>query len=137
MTKRQLLISGPLAAAGLAVLISVGFGATSREEYSQARNDQPPALSLAAERTSAMPGAYTRYCLACHGPDGKGTEVKKAMPNLPDFTSRKWQDGVSNVQIKVSILEGKGTFMLPFRDKVTDDENAELTSYIRDFAPEH
>jgi len=42
---------------------------------------------------------------------------------------------VSNVQIKVSILEGKGTFMLPFRDKVSDNETKELTALVREFAP--
>lgn len=135
MSKLRLLISGPLVVAGLAFLISMGFGATPREENSRARPDQAPALSLAAERTAAVKEVYTKYCLACHGHDGKGTEVKKAMPNLPDFTSRKWQDEVSNVQIKVTILEGKGTLMPPFRDKVTDDENAGLTAYIRDIAP--
>ena len=87
------------------------------------------------EKTSHVPQAYAKNCLACHGVDGRGTEMRKAMPTIPDFTNRKWQDGVSNIQIKISILEGKGTLMPPFRDKVSDDENKELTDYVREFAP--
>jgi mono/diheme cytochrome c family protein len=137
MSKHHLLISGSLAAAALAFLISVGACASSREESPRARNDQtqPPAVLMADDRTTAVKDVYAKYCLACHGHDGKGTDMKKAMPNLPDFTSRKWQDEVSNVQIKVSILDGKGTLMPPFRDKLSDDDNSGLTAYIRDFAP--
>jgi cytochrome c oxidase cbb3-type subunit 3 len=88
-----------------------------------------------AEKTSAGTAVYTKYCAACHGADGKGTTMKTAMPSIPDFTNRKWQDGLSNVQLKISILEGKGTLMPPFRDKVSEEENKELAAHVREFAP--
>jgi hypothetical protein len=39
------------------------------------------------------------------------------------------------VQIKISILEGKGTLMPPFRDKISDEEDKDLTDFVRAFAP--
>ena len=30
---------------------------------------------------------YREYCVNCHGKDGKGLELKPAMPKIPDFTS--------------------------------------------------
>jgi mono/diheme cytochrome c family protein len=137
MARHRFLIIVGLAAAAGAFLIAAGFGVTANgNDYeSGRRNSRAIALAAPAEKSSEVRKVYTTYCQACHGADGKGTEVKAAMPTLRDFTSRKWQDGVSDVQIKVSILEGKGTFMLPFRDKISDDEIKELTAFIREFAP--
>jgi mono/diheme cytochrome c family protein len=116
MVWQRFLTLGLVAAAAVALVLGNGF-------------------SAAPEKTSHVTQVYSKNCLACHGADGKGTEMRKAMPTIPDFTNRKWQDGVSNIQIKISILEGKGALMPPFRDKVNDDENKELTGFVREFAP--
>ena len=57
------------------------------------------------------------------------------MPDIPDFTSRTWQEEVSTPQLAVGILEGKGTLMPAFRGRVDDDQARDLASYIRDFGP--
>ena len=57
------------------------------------------------------------------------------MPTIPDFTSRQWQEGVNDPQLKVSILDGKGTLMPGFPDRVTDDQAKALVAYIRAFGP--
>jgi ubiquinol-cytochrome c reductase cytochrome b subunit len=83
----------------------------------------------------AATGLYHQYCLICHGADGKGLEFRASMPSIPDFTAQRWQSGVSDAQLGVSILEGKGTLMPAFRGRVTDEQTRDLTAYIRAFGP--
>jgi len=79
---------------------------------------------------------YREYCVNCHGRDGKGLELKAGMPNIPDFTTRSWQDSRSHPQLNESILNGKGPLMPPFRDRVNDDQVRALLAYVRAFGPE-
>jgi mono/diheme cytochrome c family protein len=61
------------------------------------------------------------------------------MPNIPDFTDRAWQQSRSNVQLIISILEGKnlgGGQMPANRGMVSDELARELVvSCVRKFAP--
>jgi mono/diheme cytochrome c family protein len=88
-----------------------------------------------AVRTRAATILYRQYCLICHGTDGRGAEIKSAMPTIPDFTSRAWHDTVSDPQMAVSILDGKGTLMPAFRGRVNDDQARDLAAYVRAFGP--
>jgi mono/diheme cytochrome c family protein len=140
MFPRRFLITVFFAPGTLALVLTVGYPSTpiARADRggTEKSHSHPKALASGAATSSQVKDLYTKYCLACHAADGKGTEMRKAMATIPDFTSRKWQDSLSNVQIKVSILEGKGTLMPPFRDKISDGENEELSAYLREFAPE-
>ncbi len=49
--------------------------------------------------------------------DGRGTIVRKAMPSIPDLTDAKWQASRTDAELLHSVLEGKGQFMLPMKDK--------------------
>jgi mono/diheme cytochrome c family protein len=96
----------------------------------------PVDVEQAAERTRVATTHYRQYCLSCHGTDGRGAaEMKPAMRDLPDFALRSWQDGVTNAQLTVSILDGKGTLMPAFRGRISDIEAQDLTAYIRAFGP--
>jgi mono/diheme cytochrome c family protein len=57
------------------------------------------------------------------------------MPSIPDFTSRAWQDSRSNAELIVGTLEGKGTFMPGFRDRLNDEQARDLIAYVRATAP--
>jgi ubiquinol-cytochrome c reductase cytochrome b subunit len=92
----------------------------------------PPAPAPAAAHMSA-PQVYRAYCLACHDPDGRGQTVRKAMPELPDFTDPKWQAARGDTELRESILEGKGKFMLPMRDKLGPADAERMVAYIRAF----
>jgi mono/diheme cytochrome c family protein len=86
---------------------------------------------------------FASYCTQCHGADGKGgpgragagTPGAVAMPEIPDFTNRPWQQSRSNVQLAVSILEGKNQHMPANRGMVNDELARELVAYVRTFAP--
>jgi ubiquinol-cytochrome c reductase cytochrome b subunit len=102
------------------------------------RNGKRPPVTEAAESAAQRQVAtslYRKYCLECHGNNGKGLERRPSMPTIPDFNSRPWQDGVSDPQLKVSILDGKGTLMPAFADRVTDDQAKALVAYVRAFGP--
>jgi mono/diheme cytochrome c family protein len=76
---------------------------------------------------------YRNYCLACHDGDGRGRTVRKAMPEIPDFADPKWAASRTDADLKQSILEGKGKFMLPMRDKLGPADAERMVGYVRAF----
>jgi mono/diheme cytochrome c family protein len=73
--------------------------------------------------------------MVCHGINGRGNEMRAGMPTIPDFMNAPWQEGLSDPQLTVSILLGKGTLMPAFRDRLTDDQAHALAGYVRGFLP--
>jgi quinol-cytochrome oxidoreductase complex cytochrome b subunit/mono/diheme cytochrome c family protein len=90
-----------------------------------------PAPAVVAQMPAAT--VYRAYCLACHDADGRGTTVKKAMPDIPDFTDPKWQTARTNSELAHSILEGKGKFMLAMKDKLGGTDADQMVEYVRKF----
>jgi len=78
---------------------------------------------------------FNGNCIACHGGDGKGSVVRGAMAAIPDFTSPAWQTSHGNSQLSVSILEGKGVLMPPWRGKVSPELASDLVAFVRKFGP--
>jgi mono/diheme cytochrome c family protein len=94
-----------------------------------------PSLATVAKRTRVATVRYREYCLSCHGIDGRGAEMKAAMPTIPDFTVGPWQGSKDRAELALSILDGKGTLMPAFRDRVSEDDAQNLVAYIRAFGP--
>jgi mono/diheme cytochrome c family protein len=94
-------------------------------------------VALGSNDKSAQQGSrlFQRSCSLCHGRDGKGAIARDSLPTIPDFTVRTWQQKRTNAQLRVSILDGKGTGMPAFRGKLPPDQARELVAYIRTFAP--
>jgi hypothetical protein len=57
------------------------------------------------------------------------------MPLIPDFTSREWQVSRSNPQLAVSVLEGKGVLMPPWRGRIAPELANDLAAFVRTFGP--
>jgi quinol-cytochrome oxidoreductase complex cytochrome b subunit len=103
--------------------------------------EAPPAVFGPEKKSVSAPVAarmspeqvYRAYCMACHSEDGRGSLVRKAMPAVPDFTDAKWQNSRSVSQLKASILNGKGPFMLPMKDKLGGTDVEQMVAYIRSF----
>jgi Flp pilus assembly protein TadD len=94
----------------------------------------------APEPTGALRAAeklYRQYCLACHGADGRGTQMRATMPAIPDFTSRAWQEQRGDAQLTVSILAGRGRFMPPYRDRMSEEQVRDLVTDVRAFVEPH
>jgi quinol-cytochrome oxidoreductase complex cytochrome b subunit/mono/diheme cytochrome c family protein len=81
----------------------------------------------------ATPQLYRAYCLACHDSDGRGQIIKKAMPEIPDFADPRWQAGRSDTDLGKAILEGKGKFMLPMKDKLAAEDVGRMVKFVREF----
>jgi hypothetical protein len=77
-------------------------------------------------------GLYNRYCIRCHGVDGRGIWD---IPNVPDFTNARWQATRSDGQLTRAILEGRGACMPPFRGTMTLEEGCAMARYLRTFVP--
>jgi mono/diheme cytochrome c family protein len=71
--------------------------------------------------------------LACHDADGRGATVRQAMPDIPDLTDLKWQISRSDLELQHSILEGKGKFMAPMKDKLAAADAEKLVALVRGF----
>ena len=89
-----------------------------------------------ARKIRLATGLFRQYCLKCHGRSGDGAPMRRGMPAIPDFTKRAWQKRLSNSQLAVSILDGKGTLMPAFRGRVTAAQAQALAAYVRAFGPE-
>ncbi|OAI47698.1 hypothetical protein AYO44_09045 [Planctomycetaceae bacterium SCGC AG-212-F19] len=91
----------------------------------------PPSRPVAAQMAPEQ--LYRAYCLACHDVDGRGSTVRKAMPDMSDFTDPKWQAARTDAELLHSMLEGKGTFMLPMKDKLSKVDAERMVAYVRAF----
>ena len=73
---------------------------------------------------------YNRYCVRCHGVDGKGIWD---IPDVPDFTNPRWQSGRSDAQIVRLTLEGRGACMPAFQGTLSIEEAWAMARYLRTF----
>ena len=75
---------------------------------------------------------FNRYCIRCHGIDGRGVWD---IPNVPNFTNVRWQQTRSDAQIANIVIEGRGAVMPPFRGTLTLEEAWGMARYLRTFVP--
>ena len=75
---------------------------------------------------------YNRYCIRCHGVDGRGVWD---IPDVPDFTNTVWQATRPEAYRSRVILEGRGAVMPSFRGTLTLEESYALARYLQTFVP--
>jgi mono/diheme cytochrome c family protein len=83
------------------------------------------------ERTAAQ--LYRRYCVSCHGTDGKSKTSKGRFNHARDLTDPQWQDDVSDERIFNSIMNGRDVSgnMPPFSRKLNEKEVNSLVTFVR------
>jgi len=84
------------------------------------------------DERQVVAGLFNRYCIRCHGVDGRGVWD---IPGVPDFTNARWQACRSDGQLARIILEGRGAVMPPFRGTLTLEEAWAMARYLRTFIP--
>jgi mono/diheme cytochrome c family protein len=75
---------------------------------------------------------FNRYCIRCHGVDGRGVWD---IPDVPNFTNARWQACHTDGQLVRSILEGRGSVMPPWRGALSLEEAWALARYVRTLLP--
>jgi len=99
--------------------------------------DSVDVSALANSRAAARTGkaTYLRLCQYCHGADGKALEnIDFEATNLTDPT--RYRYGTEPAAIFSSIKNGAGDDMLPFKDKLSDEQIWQLVSFILSIGPE-
>jgi hypothetical protein len=89
-------------------------------------------LRTPEDERQVVTGLFNRYCIRCHGVDGRGVWD---IPGIPDFTNARWQACRSDGQLARIILEGRGAVMPPFRGTLTLEEAWAMARYLRTFVP--
>ena len=88
-----------------------------------------PATSNA--RTAAQ--LYRRYCVSCHGNDGKAKTSKGRFSHARDLTDPQWHTDVSDERIFNSIMNGRDVSgnMPSFSKKMNEKEVESLVTFVR------
>jgi hypothetical protein len=75
---------------------------------------------------------YNRYCIRCHGVDGRGVWD---IPDVPSFANPRWQASRTDGELARAILEGRGAVMPPWRGTLSLEEAWAIARYVRTFVP--
>lgn len=75
---------------------------------------------------------YSKSCARCHGEDGRAQTKKGQQLRATDFTSAKWQRGISDTK-GIRIIANGHEEMPAFKDTLSADEIRELMTYVRKF----
>ena len=92
---------------------------------------------VSVERASsfARPPAqlYRRYCVSCHGTDGKAKTSKGKYSHARDLSDAEWQGDVSDERIFNSIMNGRNVRgnMPGFANKLNEAEVNSLVTFVR------
>ncbi len=93
------------------------------------------ATDLANRGADDARNLFRRFCVSCHGADGRGIALRAQVPRLPDFASAVWHEQRTDAELTVSIFEGKGTTMPTFRGKLDEAQVSNLIAHLRSMAP--
>ena len=82
-------------------------------------------------RTAAQ--VYRRYCISCHGNDGRAKTSKGKFSHARDLTDAQWQAEVSDERIFNSIMNGRNVRgnMPAFAAKLKEKEVNSLVDFVR------
>jgi len=88
-------------------------------------------VSAGPERPAAQ--VYRRYCVSCHGTDGRAQTSKGKFSHARDFSDAQWQAEVSDERIFNSIMNGRSVRgnMPPFANKLSEKEVNSLVEFVR------
>ena len=89
-----------------------------------------PAAPSKARTASQL---YRRYCVSCHGNDGKAKTSKGRFSHARDLTDTQWHADVSDERIFNSIMNGRDVSgnMPAFSKKMNEKEIESLVTFVR------
>ncbi len=86
-----------------------------------------------ASNERKAPQLYRRYCVSCHGIDGKAKTSKGKFSHARDLADAEWQAEVSDERIFNSVMNGRNVRgnMPAFADKLNENEINSLVTFVR------
>lgn len=93
-------------------------------------------VAATPESLAAGKQAYQRNCASCHGTSGAGGPGNDLIPAAPSLIDDQWDHGSTDGEIFDSIKNGVAPDfnMVPWKDKLKDDEIWNVVNYIRSIA---
>ena len=91
-------------------------------EYVRRLSNLEHDAALAAEAQ----GKFGMFCVACHGPEGKGNPALGA----PNLTDDYWLYGSDREDIETGLREGRYGVMPAFEGQLNEDRRKLLTAYV-------
>lgn len=91
------------------------------------------AAKSAPTTARTAPQLYRRYCVSCHGNDGKAKTSKGRFSHARDLTDPQWHADVSDERIFNSIMNGRDISgnMPAFANKMNEKEVESLVTFVR------
>jgi len=85
------------------------------------------------ESVAAGQQLYARNCASCHGRNGQGGPGNDLIPAAPSLLGDAWSHGSTDGEIFTNIRNGVSPDfnMVPFKDKLKDDDIWNIVNYIR------
>lgn len=121
-----------IAALVLAVAGRVAIAAQGNPEAAKMKNP----VEATPESVAAGKQLYARNCAPCHGVNAEGGPGNDLIPPAPDLTDDKWDHGSTDGEIFDSIKNGVAPDfnMIPWKDKLKDDETWNVVNFLRSVA---
>jgi mono/diheme cytochrome c family protein len=92
-------------------------------------------LAFVARAGNVRPASqlYRRYCVSCHGLDGRAKTSKGKFSHARDLADAQWQADVSDERIFNSIMNGRNVRgnMPSFANKLDEKEVNSLVDFVR------
>jgi mono/diheme cytochrome c family protein len=90
-------------------------------------------VASSPESIAAGQQLYARNCASCHGRNGQGGPGNDLIPAAPSLLGDAWTHGSTDGEIFTNIKVGVAPDfnMVPFKDKLKDDEIWNIVNYIR------
>jgi cytochrome c6 len=87
----------------------------------------------AGSKTRPASQVYRRYCISCHGPDGKAQTSKGKFSHARDLSDVEWHGQVTDERIFNSIMNGRNVRgnMPAFANKLNEKEVNALVEFVR------
>lgn len=109
--------------------VAVGQG---NPEAAKIRNP----VAATPESIAAGKQIYQRNCASCHGTSGEGGPGNDLIPAAPSLVDDQWDHGSTDGEIFDNVRNGVAPDfnMVPFKDKLKDEEIWNVVNYVRSIA---